>query len=39
MFVVTGAAGRLERLVVRRLIHRWYEVLATDSVVFRRVAR
>ena len=34
MIVVTGAAGRLGRLVVRRLVDRGYEVLATDRVAF-----
>lgn len=34
MIVVTGAAGRLGRLVVHRLIDRGYEVLATDRVAF-----
>ena len=34
MIVVTGAAGRLGRLVVRRLVDRGYEVLATDRVGF-----
>ena len=34
MIVVTGAAGRLGRLVVRRLVSRGYEVLATDRVAF-----
>ena len=32
MIVVTGAAGRLGRLVIRRLVDRGYEVLATDRV-------
>ena len=32
MIAVTGAAGRLGRLVVRRLVDRGYEVLATDRV-------
>ena len=32
MIVVTGAAGRLGRLVVGRLIARGYEVLATDRM-------
>ena len=32
MIVVTGAAGRLGRLVVGRLVARGYEVLATDRV-------
>ncbi len=34
MIVVTGAAGRLGRLVTRRLVDRGYEVLATDRVAF-----
>ena len=34
MIVVTGAARRLGRLVVRRLVDRGYEVLATDRVAF-----
>ena len=34
MIVVTGAAGRLGRLVVRRLVDRGYQVLATDRVAF-----
>ena len=34
MIVVTGAAGRLGRLVVRRLVDRGHEVLATDRVAF-----
>ena len=32
MIVVTGAAGRLGGLVVRRLVDSGYEVLATDRV-------
>ena len=32
MIVVTGAAGRLGRLVVRRLIEKGYDVLGTDRV-------
>ena len=34
MILVTGAAGRLGRLVVQRLIERGYEVLGTDRVSF-----
>ena len=34
MIVVTGAAGRLGRLVVRRLVEGGHEVLATDRVAF-----
>lgn len=32
MIVVTGAAGRLGRMVVRRLVNRGYSVTATDRV-------
>ena len=34
MIVVTGAAGRLGRLVVRLLVDKGYDVLATDRVAF-----
>ena len=34
MIVVTGAAGRLGRLVVGRLIERGYEVLGTDQLPY-----
>jgi len=34
VIVVTGAAGRLGRLVVRRLVDRGHQVLATDRLAF-----
>jgi nucleoside-diphosphate-sugar epimerase len=34
LIVVTGAAGRLGRLVTRRLVEKGYKVLATDRVAF-----
>ena len=34
MIMVTGAAGRLGRLVVGRLIERGYEVLGTDRIPY-----
>ena len=34
MILVTGAAGRLGRLVVGRLIERGYDVLGTDRLPF-----